>query len=52
MSAPSPEGASFEEWVGRSYVREDTLSPRLAAEFEATFAPNLAEVPGAPVGLF
>ena len=52
MSADSPDGLSFADWIGRTQVREDALSARLAAEFAATFSPNLAEVPGAPVGLF
>jgi hypothetical protein len=52
MSAVSPDGVSFEDWVGRSHERTDALTTRLAAEFEATFAPNLAKIPGAPLGLF
>ncbi|MGO9422740.1 FAS1-like dehydratase domain-containing protein [Roseiarcus sp.] len=52
MSAISPDGVSFEDWVGRSYERTDTLTTRLGAEFTATFAPNLPSLPGAPLGLF
>ncbi len=52
MSAISLDGVSFENWIGRSHVREDALTPRIAAEFEATFGPNLANVFGAPLGLF
>ena len=52
MSAISPDGVSFESWVGRRREQRDTLTPRLAAEFAATFAPNLAPAPGAPIGLF
>ena len=52
MSTVSPEGISFADWIGRSYVRDDALTPRLAAEFEATFAPNLARLSGVPLGLF
>ncbi len=52
MSTISPDGVSFENWIGSSHVREDALTPRIAAEFEATFGPNLANVPGAPHRLF
>ena len=52
MSAISPDGVSFEDWVGSSHVRQDCLAPRLAAEFAATFAPNLAPCEGAAPGLF
>ena len=52
MSAIAPDGVSFENWIGRSHAREDALTPRIAAEFEATFVPNLARVSGAPLGLF
>jgi 3-methylfumaryl-CoA hydratase len=52
VTAISRDGVSFDHWVGRTHERRDTLAPRLAAEFEATFAPNLARLPGAPLGLF
>ncbi len=52
MSTISPDGVSFENWIGSSHVREDALTPRIAAEFEVTFGPNLANVSGAPLGLF
>ena len=35
MSAIAPDGVSFENWIGRSHAREDALTPRIAAEFEA-----------------
>lgn len=31
----------FQDWIGRSLVREDVLTPRLLAEFRATLAPWL-----------
>ena len=52
MSAIAPDGVSFENWIGRSHAREDALTSRIAAEFEAIFGPNLANVSGAPLGLF
>ena len=52
MSAISSDGVSFEDWIGRSFTRRDTLTPRLAAEFQATVTPGLARVDGAPLGLF
>ncbi len=52
MSAISPEGVAYDDWIGRVSRRADILSARLAAEFEATFAPHLAPVPGAALGLF
>jgi 3-methylfumaryl-CoA hydratase len=51
MSAISPDGVSYEDWIGRSYTRIDTLTPRLAAEYAATLSPNLAPVEGAALGL-
>lgn len=52
MSTIAPDGVSYEDWIGRVSSRSDTLSARLATEFEATFAPHLAPVSGAPLGLF
>ena len=51
MSAVAPDGQSFAEWIGRTAQRRDILTPRLAAEFAATFAPHLADLPGAALGL-
>ncbi|WP_342364361.1 FAS1-like dehydratase domain-containing protein [Terrarubrum flagellatum] len=40
-------------WIGRTEEAEDVITPRLVAEYEATFAPHLAEVGDgeAPLGL-
>ncbi|SDR60162.1 3-methylfumaryl-CoA hydratase [Rhizobiales bacterium GAS191] len=35
--------AEFSDWVGRSELAEDVLTPRLASEFHATLSPHLAE---------
>ncbi|GJD50617.1 Mesaconyl-C(4)-CoA hydratase [Methylobacterium crusticola] len=32
-------------WIGRTRTVEDTVTPRLVAEYRATFAPHLAAVP-------
>lgn len=42
----------FADWVGRGHQRRDVLTPRLAAEFDATLSPHLANVAGARPGLF
>lgn len=34
---------TFETWIGRSVVRDDTVTPRLVAEYRATLAPHLFE---------
>ena len=52
MSEVRDEAAAFADWIGRTIERRDILSPRLAAEFEATLAPHLASVDGARPGLF
>jgi 3-methylfumaryl-CoA hydratase len=52
VAATSPDGVSFADWIGRSWERRDTLTPRLAAEFDATFAPHLAHIAGARPGSF
>jgi 3-methylfumaryl-CoA hydratase len=49
LSADSPE--LYADWIGRTQTRRDVLTPRLLREFQATLAPNLAEVEGAPLGL-
>jgi 3-methylfumaryl-CoA hydratase len=51
LTATSPDGVSFANWIGRAFERLDTLTPRLAAEFNATLSPHLASAPGAPLGL-
>ncbi len=52
MSAPSAALAErYAHWIGRRTVREDVVSPRLLAEFRATFGDALAEAP-VPPGLF
>jgi 3-methylfumaryl-CoA hydratase len=33
--------ADFSDWIGRSVTREDTVTPRLLAEFRATMSPFL-----------
>jgi 3-methylfumaryl-CoA hydratase len=50
MSAISPDGQSFADWIGRSRQRTDVLTARIADEYRATLAPHLAELPGAPLG--
>jgi 3-methylfumaryl-CoA hydratase len=52
MNATSSEGVSFADWIGRSWERRDTLTPRLAAEFDATLTPHLAQIAGARPGSF
>ena len=53
MTAISPEGVSFDDWIGRSHTSVDALTPRIAAEFAATLAPNLADMASAaPLGAF
>jgi len=52
VSVVSPGGVAYDDWIGRTSRRADTLSARIAAEFEATFAPHLAGAPGARLGLF
>lgn len=52
MSASTPDAAAFADWIGRRIERRDFISARLAAEFEATLAPHLANVTGARPGLF
>lgn len=34
---------SFEDWIGRSVVREDIVTPRLLAEYRATMTPFLKQ---------
>jgi 3-methylfumaryl-CoA hydratase len=34
---------AYKEWIGRSVVREDIATPRLAAEYRATLSPRLFE---------
>ncbi len=43
----------FAEWIGRKSESEDVITPRLAASFNAIFAPNLAPVAdgAAPLGM-
>ena len=36
--------AHLKTWIGRTEEAEDIVSPRIVAEFRATFAPNLAPV--------
>lgn len=40
-------GNDFSEWIGRTRETRDLVTPRLMAEFRATFAPHLASVPAA-----
>jgi 3-methylfumaryl-CoA hydratase len=51
MSATAPNGQDFADWIGRTETRRDVLTPRMAQEFGAMFAPHLAAVAGAPFGL-
>lgn len=44
--------AAYADWIGRRTHRRDALSPRLAAEYEATLTPHLAAGEGARPGLF
>jgi 3-methylfumaryl-CoA hydratase len=41
----------FKDWIGRKIIREDTISERAVAEFEATFAPHLFTSEVAPLGI-
>jgi 3-methylfumaryl-CoA hydratase len=47
------ETKPFAEWIGRKSQSEDVITPRLAASFEAIFAPRLAPVGegAAPLGM-
>lgn len=38
-------GGDFAEWIGRTREGRDLVTPRLMAEFRATFTPHLAPVP-------
>ncbi|MCJ2015659.1 MaoC family dehydratase N-terminal domain-containing protein [Methylobacterium sp. J-076] len=38
-------GEEFSDWIGRTREGRDLVTPRLMAEFQATFAPHLAPVP-------
>jgi len=40
----SSEPNEFSEWIGRSELADDVLTPRLADEFRATLSPHLAEL--------
>ena len=42
---------AFDDWIGRGSRREDTISPRLIAQFRATL-PDLAGEEEVPLGLF
>lgn len=37
--------SDFSDWIGRSRENKDLVTPRLMAEFRATFAPHLAPTP-------
>jgi 3-methylfumaryl-CoA hydratase len=52
MSAPSASLAErYADWIGRRTVREDVITPRLLAEFRATFGDALADA-AVPPGVF
>ncbi|MCJ2025920.1 MaoC family dehydratase N-terminal domain-containing protein [Methylobacterium sp. J-067] len=38
-------GGDFADWIGRTREGQDLVTPRLMAEFRATFTPHLAPVP-------
>jgi 3-methylfumaryl-CoA hydratase len=41
----------FKDWIGRKTEREDVISARTVAEFEATLAPYLFNTGAAPLGI-
>jgi 3-methylfumaryl-CoA hydratase len=42
---------NFRDWIGRKTEREDVISERVIAEFEATLAPHLFKTKFAPLGI-
>jgi 3-methylfumaryl-CoA hydratase len=52
MTKSPPEVADFSDWLGRSRACREILTPRLAAEFEATLAPHVTDIDGTVPGIF